>query len=182
MKNVSNEVSLLKKVLVHRPDDGLERVTPERALDFLYDDITYLPEMQAEHDIFTNTIRAVLGEQSVIETQELLLDVLRKKPEARKHLIESVVKHESIDEEAKEKIEYLSAKDLTYLMFNGINPKTDEEIMPPLPNYVFTRDIGVVINNYLLVCQAAKQARTRENIISRCIFSFHVKIIYYKII
>ena len=173
MKNVSNEVSLLKKVLVHRPDDGLERVTPERALDFLYDDITYLPEMQAEHDIFTNTIRAVLGEQSVIETQELLLDVLRKKPEARKHLIESVVKHESIDEEAKEKIEYLSAKDLTYLMFNGINPKTDEEIMPPLPNYVFTRDIGVVINNYLLVCQAAKQARTRENIISRCIFYNH---------
>lgn len=173
MKNVSNEVSLLKKVLVHRPDDGLERVTPERALDFLYDDITYLPEMQAEHDIFTNTIRAVLGEQSVIETQELLLDVLRKKPEARKHLIESVVEHESIDEEAKEKIEYLSAKDLTYLMFNGINPKTNEEIMPPLPNYVFTRDIGVVINNYLLVCQAAKQARTRENIISRCIFYNH---------
>lgn len=173
MKKVTNEVSLLKKVVVHRPDDGMERVTPERALDFLYDDITYLPEMQKEHDIFTNTIRAVLGNNSVIEMQDLLLDVLRKKPEARKDLIQSVAQHETIPEEVVEQIEYLSAKDLNYFMFNGINPKTGKEIMPPLPNYVFTRDIGVVLNDHLLVCQAAKQARTRENIISQCIFYNH---------
>ena len=173
MKKVTNEVSILNKVVVHRPDDGLERVTPERALDFLYDDITYLPEMQREHDVFTDTIRAVLGQDSVIETQDLLLDVLRKKPEARKKLLEAVIEHESIPKKTAEQIEYLSAKDLTYFMFNGINPKTGEEIMPPLPNYVFTRDIGVVINEYLLICQAAKQARTRENLISRCIFYYH---------
>lgn len=173
MKKVSNEVSLLRKVVVHRPDDGLERVTPSRALDFLYDDITYLPEMQAEHDVFTNTIRAVLGEDSVVETVDLLLDVLRKKPEAKKELIDAVAHHENISDELKEQISHLSAKDLNYLMFNGVNPKTKEEIMPPLPNYVFTRDIGVVINDHLLICQAAKKARSRENLISSTIFRYH---------
>lgn len=173
MKKVSNEVSLLRKVVVHRPDDGLERVTPSRALDFLYDDITYLPEMQAEHDVFTDTIRAVLGEDSVVETVDLLLDVLRKKPEAKQELIEAVASHENINEELKEQISHLSAKDLNYLMFNGVNPKTKEEIMPPLPNYVFTRDIGVVINDHLLICQAAKKARSRENLISSIIFRYH---------
>ena len=173
MKKVTNEVSTLRKVVVHRPDDGLERVTPDRALDFLYDDITYLPEMQREHDVFTDTIRAVLGQDCVVETEDLLLEVLRKKPEARKKLIKAVVEHEKIDEETTETMHHLSAKDLAYLMFNGINPKNGDEIMPPLPNDVFTRDIGVVINDHLLICQAAKQARTRENIISRGIFYYH---------
>lgn len=173
MKSVSSEVGLMRKVVVHRPDDGLERVTPERALDFLYDDITYLPEMQEEHDIFTNTIRAVLGDDCVVETQDLLLEVLRKKPEAKKQLISDVAEHEQLDNHIVELLNYLSAKDLTYLMFNGSNPKNGEEIMPPLPNYVFTRDIGVVINDHLLICQAAKKARTRENLISRCIFYHH---------
>lgn len=173
MKKVSNEVALLKKVLVHRPDKGLERVTPSKALDFLYDDITYLPEMQREHDVFTDTIRAVLGEDSVIETEELLLQVLRTNAKAKQELINAVVVHEGISEEVAEEIKYLSAKDLTYFMFNGTNPKNGQEIMPPLPNYVFTRDIGVVINDHILICQAAKRARSRENLISRCIFRNH---------
>lgn len=172
-KRVTNEVSLLRKVVVHRPDEGLERVTPDRALDFLYDDITYLPEMQREHDVFTNTIRAVLGEESVLETQKMLLDVLRHKADAKAKLIEQVVLHESLSKEQEEDMSYLSADNLSHLMFTGLNPVNGEAYMWPLPNYVFTRDIGVVVNDYLLICQAAKKARTRENIISRCIFYHH---------
>ncbi len=173
MKKVSNEVSFLKKVVVHRPDEGLERVTPDSALEFLYDDITYLPEMQEEHDVFTNTLKAVLGESAVVTTEGMLLDVLRKKSEAKQQVLNEVQQHESISDEAMERISYLSATDLNYFLFNGVNPKTQEALMAPLPNYVFTRDIGVVINDHLLICQAAKQARTRENILSRCIFYNH---------
>ncbi len=173
MKQVNNEVSQLKRVMVHRPDEGLERVTPDTALEFLYDDITYLPEMQEEHDVFTNTLRAVLGEDAVVCTEDLLLEVLRKNADARKEVLRQVQEHENIADDAMERVNHLSAKDINYFLFNGVNPKTKEALMMPLPNYVFTRDIGVVINDYLLICQAAKQARTRENILSRCIFYNH---------
>lgn len=173
MKKVTNEISALRKVVVHRPDEGLERVTPDTALEFLYDDITYLPEMQEEHDIFTDTIKAVLSPDAVIETKDLLLDILRKNSEARKELLEDVRVHENISDEDMEVINHLSAKDLNYFLFNGVNPKTGKDIMPPLPNYVFTRDIGVVINDYLVICQASKLARARESIISRTIFYYH---------
>ncbi|MBX2846532.1 MAG: arginine deiminase [Saprospiraceae bacterium] len=170
---VNNEVSPLKKVVVHRPDDGLQRVTPDKALEFLYDDITYLPEMQKEHDIFTDTIRTVIGEDGVIETQDMLLDILRNNAAAKAQLIQEVVEHETLAEEIEQEIKYLSAKDLAYLMFNGVNPKNGAEFFAPLPNYVFTRDIGVVINDHLLICQAATKARSRENIISSCFFHHH---------
>ena len=50
---VSSEIAALKKVIVHRPDEGIARVSPKRAEDLLFDDIVYLPQMQNEHDIFT---------------------------------------------------------------------------------------------------------------------------------
>jgi len=173
MKKVSDEISPLRKVVVHRPDEGLERVTPDTALEFLYDDITFLPEMQEEHDIFTNTLKAVLGDEAVIETNDMLFEILRKNSEARNELLEYVQLHEGISDVDMEEISHLSAKDLTYWLFNGVNPRTGKESMPPLPNYVFTRDIGVVINQHLLICQASKHARTRETILSRCIFYNH---------
>jgi len=173
MKKVSNEISKLKKVVIHRPDEGLERVTPDTALEFLYDDITYLPEMQEEHDIFTDTIKAILSPDAVIETQDLLLSILNKNAEARKQLLDAVQKHENIPDDVMDEVKHLSAKDLNYFLFNGVNPKSGKDIMPPLPNYVFTRDIGVVINDHLLICQASKIARMRENVISRTIFYHH---------
>jgi len=67
----------------------------------------------------------------------------------------------------------LSPISLNYTLITGLLMDSGKAVFSPLPNYVFTRDIGVVINEHLLICQAAKKARTRETLLSRCIFYNH---------
>ena len=34
-----SEIGALKRVIIHRPDEGIARITPKRATDLLFDDI-----------------------------------------------------------------------------------------------------------------------------------------------
>ena len=67
-----SEIGRLKKVIVHRPDEGIARITPKRAGELLFDDIVHLPKMQDEHDIFVNVLRAFVGKDNVLEVRDLL--------------------------------------------------------------------------------------------------------------
>lgn len=171
--NVASEVAPLKKVIVHFPDDGIEIVTPSNALEFLYDDIVYLDRMRDEHTLFWNVLEAFIGRRNVYDTETLLLDVLKKVKVARTKLINYVCAHEKCDDAIKNALNRLSNEDLVYTLFTGNLEKRDKQIFAPLPNYVFTRDIGVMVNDHVVICQAAKNARTRENVITRCIIYYH---------
>ncbi|RZK09828.1 MAG: arginine deiminase, partial [Flavobacterium sp.] len=46
-------------------------------------------------------------------------------------------------------------------------------IFNPLPNLIFTRDIGIVINDHLIIGLASKEARKRESLIANFIFTHH---------
>jgi arginine deiminase len=72
-----SEIGKLKKVIVHRPDEGIARITPKRAGELLFDDIVHLPNMQDEHDIFINVLRAFLGKDNVLEVRDLLAESTR---------------------------------------------------------------------------------------------------------
>ncbi len=43
----------------------------------------------------------------------------------------------------------------------------------PIPNFIFTRDIGIVINDHVLLNKPAKKARTREALLAKYIFFNH---------
>jgi arginine deiminase len=46
-------------------------------------------------------------------------------------------------------------------------------IFPPLPNLIFTRDIGIVINDHILLNRPARKARYREALLMKYIFFNH---------
>ena len=46
-------------------------------------------------------------------------------------------------------------------------------LFPPIPNFIFTRDIGIVINDYILLNKPAKKARTSEALLAKYIFYNH---------
>ena len=73
---VYSEIDILKKVIVHEPDFGIEKVTPEIAEELLYDDIVYLPRMIEEHRVFTASLKLFLGEENVLEFEALLIRTL----------------------------------------------------------------------------------------------------------
>ena len=170
---VSSEIGPLRRVIVHRPDSGIARVSPKLAEELLFDDIVYLPKMQEEHDIFTDVLRAFLGDENVLEAEQLLLEALRASAETRDWLIDRAVDYEELPEKYREKLRELSDEELTQVMISGHWQGQDRYIFDPIPNFIFTRDIAVTINDHILITRAGKEARFRENFLTRTIIHAH---------
>lgn len=171
---VQSETDVLQSVIVHVPDDGIEVVTPDNALEYLYDDIVYLPRMRQEHARFTRVLERFTGPGGVLDTATLFSEVLRDSGEdLRNGILDAIDQYEVFSDELYERMKRMSADDLAYTLFTGIWKDTGEVVLPPLPNYVFTRDIAVVIHDHVVICQPSKRARTRESIITRAIIHNH---------
>ncbi|MEL6941679.1 MAG: arginine deiminase family protein, partial [Bacteroidota bacterium] len=84
----NSEIANLKRVIVHRPDKGIARVSPKRAEELLFDDIVHLPKMQEEHDIFTSLLEAFVGKKNVLRTEKLLEEALSRDDDAKKEMLE----------------------------------------------------------------------------------------------
>ena len=71
---VHSEVGKLRRVMVHRP--GLEhtRLTPSSAADLLFDDVLWVRQAKAEHDMFCDVMRERGVE--VFEAEKLLAEAL----------------------------------------------------------------------------------------------------------
>ena len=84
-----SEVGRLRKVMVHRPDLSLRRLTPGNHEDFLFDDVLWVDRAIEEHDAF---VRLMRGEGvKVYYLQELLAEALASDTDARKRLLSRVV-------------------------------------------------------------------------------------------
>jgi arginine deiminase len=171
--HVSSEVGRLRKVLIHRPDNGIEKITPSRATDLLYEDIVFLQKMKEEHDIFTNALKCFIGKENVIEFQDLLKEVLSIE-EVRKNLIHTVCTLEGCENRLEDFLNETDPQILSETLISGIfSHKKTIPVFFPLPNLIFSRDIGTIINDHILIAQAAKKARSRESVLCYYIFHFH---------
>ena len=85
---VHSEVGKLRKVMVHRPDLSLQRLTPSNHDDLLFDDVLWVERAQHEHDQFVARMRERGVE--VFLLADLLAEALAASDEARQRLIELV--------------------------------------------------------------------------------------------
>jgi arginine deiminase len=170
--NVDSDIKQLKRVVVHRPDPGIEWVTPSNADRLLYDDIVFLPQMIDQHQRFVEVLTAVLGQEAVVEFQDLLEDIL-KNHSVFEELLKIVIEFESVSDRQAEYLRKLPAVSLAAVLISGVVPGISEPILPPLPNHIFTRDIGVAINNSFFTCLAGKSARKRESILAWFVAHHH---------
>ncbi len=171
--NASSEIGILKRVIVHRPDEGISRISPKDAEELLFDDIVHLPNMQEEHDVFTKVLRAFLGDENVLETRDLLSEALGADNESKQWMIDEIIDYEELPKSYKSLLIDLSHEDLADVLITGYLSKSDHYIFDPIPNFIFTRDIAVVINDHIIITKAAKSARFRENFLARFIFTAH---------
>lgn len=173
MVNVSSEIGNLKRVIVHRPDDGISRISPKRAEELLFDDIVHLPQMQKEHDIFTQVLKAFLGDKNVLETQQLLEEALGADQESKEDMIEKIIDYEELPKMHRDKLLALPNQELAKVLITGYNQSDDHILFDPIPNFIFTRDIAVTVNDHIVITKAAKEARFRENFLTRFIIWAH---------
>ena len=82
---VHSEVGKLRKVMVHRPELSLRRLTPTNHDELLFDDVLWVERAQFEHDQFVARMRE-RGVQ-VFYLADLLAEALRASDEGRGRLI-----------------------------------------------------------------------------------------------
>ena len=169
---VDSEIGRLKKVIVHRPDEGIARITPKRAGELLFDDIVHLPNMQEEHDIFVNVLRAFVGKENVLAVRDLLAESTRDE-ESKYEVINKIIDFEELPYSFIPRLAGLSPEQLADTLITGYLEREDRILFDPIPNLIFTRDIAVTVKDHVIITKAAKTARFRENFLTRLIFSSH---------
>jgi len=198
---VSSEVSTLQRLLIHSPDSGLGKVVPSKAQDWLFEDIIHLDTMRRkEYDFYVKIllyfldpekIKGKLAEidsdsernffkpdspdyfnsDKVIELQKLLADILENDL-TRMKLVAAACAIEKEWYTTQSELFNLPPTELAKTLISGTTP-TDEMLFPPIPNFIFTRDIGITINDHILLNRPKKQARTREALLVQYIFYNH---------
>ena len=237
--NVSSEIGILKKVLIHSPDGGLGNVPTNKLADWLYDDIVDVEKTQEEYSRFLVLLllfldnealfdskteeflinsktkkskitssssnkfevnpekenyfgnRKKLEDLRVLDTQFLLQYLFKKYPEKTQILIENICAVEGLHTYRKndlkalvregekndffytEAVKTLLTGKLEYQIKNSglVKLAYDEVryIFPPVPNFIFTRDIGVTIGDHILITKPKFHIRKREVILMRFI-------------
>ena len=202
MINVSSEVGALRRVMIHSPDSGLGKVVPSKAQDWLFEDIIHLDNMRRnEYDHYiklllyfldTNKIKGKIASvdstenkrsfykpddkgyfnsDKVIDPQFLLSQILENS-EIRLKIVASVCAVERCSYKFQSELMGLEAKELAKTLISGSMPN-GMMMFSPIPNFIFTRDIGIVINDHLLLNRPAKLVRIRESLIMKYIFHNH---------
>src|SRR6476620_6803865 len=159
--SVLSETGRLREVIMHAPDDALERVTPRNFGRMLMDDILFLREARCDHD----ELRQVLEHAGVKVNSfgQLLLEILvkRSKPSLRKELIQAICDLEGSSPTYRDQLMQMSPQDLARACITGaLRPpcesltsalRSEIDERPPLPNLMFVRDIGAIIDGKVLV-------------------------------
>jgi arginine deiminase len=200
--SVTSEVGTLKRLLIHSPDSSLGKVVPSKAQDWLFEDIVHLDTVRRkEYDFYIKILLFFLDPEKVkgkihqidaesakrefykpgkpgyfnsdkvIELQTLLTDILND-ASIKSTLVASTCAIEGCTFETQHDLLALPPIDLTKVFISGMMPD-DQMIFAPIPNFIFTRDIGVVINDFVLLNKPAKKARTREALLVKYIFYNH---------
>jgi arginine deiminase len=168
-------VGRLRKVMVHRPELSLQRLTPTNHDGLLFDDVLWVERAQYEHDQFVAKMRDRGVE--VFLLQHLLAETLEASDEARHRLIELVASEFTVGlslvDEVRSLLSAMKPEALATHLIGGLTvaesgldiarltsqsviaAAVDDKsmfVLPPLPNTLFTRDSscwifgGVTIN------------------------------------
>jgi arginine deiminase len=200
--HVTSEVGRLRRLLVHSPDSGLGKVVPSKAQDWLFEDIVHLDTIRRkEYDFYTKILlyfldpekikgklknidaeknkrnfykpdnKSFFKSEKVVELQWLLADILNDH-EIKLKLVSSVCAIEGCSYNTQKNLHELDAETLAKTFISG-TLNEDKMLFAPIPNFIFTRDIGIVINDFVLLNKPAKKARTREALLVKYIFFNH---------
>jgi arginine deiminase len=188
--NVGSEVGQLRQAIVHRPGLELSRLTPSNIESLLFDDVVWASRAKEEHDGFAEALRDKGVEvhyygQLLAET----LDLPAGRAFVLDRLCTPALFGPSLVDPVRRLFEDEDGKTLAELLIGGVlkadlHPhhahslkwhmlKSDDFILPPLPNHLFQRDNSCWIYGGVTINPMAMPARQRESLHTRAIYTFH---------
>ncbi|OIV35299.1 arginine deiminase [Mangrovactinospora gilvigrisea] len=188
---VDSEAGRLRRVILHRPDLELKRLTPTNKDDLLFDDVLWVRRAREEHAGFAD----VLAERGIVV--HYFADLLREtlaEPAARKLVLDRVFdpkEYGLATDRIREVFERMDDADLTTRLIGGITKREylelaaeptgirfhalapDDFLLAPLPNHLFTRDTSAWVYDGVSVNAMSKPARRRESVHFEAIYRHH---------
>ncbi|EEF84906.1 arginine deiminase [Borreliella spielmanii] len=189
--NIFSEIGRLKKVLLHRPGEELENLTPFIMKNFLFDDIPYLEVARQEHEFFANILKNNSVEIEYVEdlvTEVLASSVAIKNKFVSQFILESEIKTDATINILKDYFSSLTIDNMVSKMISGVAREELENyvsslddlvngsglfIIDPMPNVLFTRDPFASIGNGITINKMFTKVRHRETIFAEYIFKYH---------
>jgi arginine deiminase len=188
--NVQSEAGTLRQVIVHRPGLELSRLTPRNIADLLFDDIMWAKKAKEEHDAFAEALREA---GVIVHYFGQLLGETLALPEGRSFVLDRVCTAEILGPNlvapVRKLFDDLDGLALAQYLVGGVlkadlHPgrlhslrwdllRSDDFILPPLPNHLFQRDNSCWIYQGVSINPMAKPARQRETLHSRAIYRYH---------
>ena len=193
---VHSEVGKLRKVIVHRPELSLQRLTPSNHDALLFDDVLWVERAQWEHDQFTQVMRARGVE--VFYVQDLLAETLKASPAARELIVGQVATEYTVGwalvDEVRRFLLDLAPEFLARHLIGGLTAgeagldwkqfarislhaaaldDMNAFLLPPLPNTLFTRDSSCWIFDGVSANPMYWPARRRESLNMYAIYNYH---------
>lgn len=187
-RGADSEVGKLRTVMLHRPGPELKRLTPRNNDSLLFDGIPWVSRAQEEHDAFAEALRS--RDVEVLYLVELLTEALRT-PEAQARAITQVTGSLRLGDTLRSYLDgwlrSLSPEELTGAITAGVRNDevrggfglvtsllpSDDFVLDPLPNLLFTRDSSVWLADRVAITSLAMPARTRETQLTELIYTFH---------
>ncbi|HRI00226.1 MAG TPA: arginine deiminase family protein [Saprospiraceae bacterium] len=168
-----SEIQALQKLIIHKPDEGISRISPKKAGDLLFDDIVHLPTMQKEHAVYQKVLETFLGKDNVLETEDLIKVGLDANPDIKLEVIQLIKEFEELPNEYVKLLLNMDHTSLAEVLITGYYREESLILFDPIPNFIFTRDIALTINDHVVITKANKYVRHRENLLTRFIFHAH---------
>jgi Arginine deiminase len=189
--HVTSEIGKLDVVMLKRPGQEVENITPDTMPRLLFDDIPYLPIAQKEHDHFAQILRD--NGTEVLYLEDLAAEAIDA-GNVKEAFVEKMLRESDYavgaDHDALK--EYLMSLD-THAMVNQlmigvrkndidfhptdlVSAAEDEDypfFMDPMPNLYFTRDPAASIGDGLSINHMTFAARQRESMFMEAIIKYH---------
>lgn len=190
--HVDSEVGRLKRVIVHRPDLELTRLTPSNKVEYLFDDVLWVKQAKSEHDAFTEQLRDL--DVEVHYFAQLLRETIEI-PEARTFVLDGTFDERLYGPLGAQAIramfDSMPDEELVEFLIGGITKREllermsdpgsvvlqvmdlDDIVLPPLVNHLFTRDTSAWIYGGVSINAMRKRARARETVHYEAIYKWH---------
>ncbi|MCC2276683.1 arginine deiminase [Streptomyces sp. ET3-23] len=190
--HVDSEAGRLRRVILHRPDLELKRLTPSNKDALLFDDVLWVRRARAEHDGFADVLRERGVEVHLF--QDLLQESLQA-PRARSLVLDRVFDEKEFGPLAtghlRDVFDGMREAELTSWLIGGMTKREflerhaepvsvrfhamdlDDFLLNPLPNHLFTRDTSAWIYDGVSINAMRWPARWHETVHYEAVYRHH---------